>query len=715
MNENLKKTENNENDFISLKDIYGYLYAYKYLIILIVLLSVMGAYFYTKKQPKIYKATASIIINFKDKTPVQEIKDYSYASFKEYDAFYNTEFERLKSKNLINTLVENYNLSNSEFFIKLIQKKKEAKKETGKKLKVDLSSIILSMLEITPVEDTNKVLISIIGEDKKFITELANYYVENYKIYNKKRKTDHLKKSIVWLEKRVNEANKSVIEAENSLFKFKNKNRVILTLSEDKRNSIIQKIYNLDEKYNEMKLKRVENEREYFFLKKINDLNDYQPFSSQENIKELNHILLEKTNKLEDLREKYNEDTPKIISLKKQIENINTSIKKYENNYRKQIENSYKLTKSKELELLRLKNEVLDSALVIEKNELLYKQNKRKADSETDVYKMLLKDLKKSNLRLLLQTNNVEILDYAEEPDVPIKPNLKLNLVISVFLGGILSFIMILLLIFMDQTIKTKEEIEEKYDLTFLGSLPKINNVKIKEEKYKDYNEIISLHDPRGNFAESCRSILTNIELSSEDKKITMLVTSSSPMEGKTTIAANLASSMAEQGLKTLLIDTDLRKPRLHKVFKLENKNGLTLFTSGNKSINEIIIKTKIKNLDIITSGIIPPNAIQILNGNKFELLLNDLKKRYDRIIFDTPPVSIVSDALIISKKVNGVVIVTKYGKTNKHILKESRDKFLFAKSNILGAVLNQANMTKSYKYNKYGKYYSYYYGEKEE
>jgi len=708
-NSNIIKEESNENDFLSLKDIYVYFYKYKFLILLILIVSILASYFYTKKQTKIYKATASIIINFKDKTPVQQIKEYSYASFKEYDAFYNTEFERLKSKNLVTTLINNYNLSNAEYFKKIIKKNKTNKK-------IDLSALILGMLEITPIEDTNKVLISIAGEDTKFITELVNYYADNYIMYNKKRKTDHLKKSIVWLEKRVNEANSSVIEAENNLFEFKNNNKVLLTLSEDKRNSIIQKIHALDSKYNDMKLKRIAKEREYFFLKKIRNLNNYHEFTKQENVEELKRTLLTKRNKLEELREKYNDETPKVLSLKKQIDNINTLIKKLEKNYREQVKNTYRLMLSKEKELLKLKKEALDSALVVEKNELKYKQNRRKADSETDVYKMLLMDLKKSNLKLLLQTNNVEILDYAEEPSIPIKPNLKLNLVISVFLGGIIAFMIILLLIFLDQTIKTKEEIEEKYHLTFLGGLPKVTNVKISKEEYKDYQEIISIHDPRGSFAESCRTISTNIELvNSDSKKITMLVTSSSPMEGKTTIASNLATSMAEQGLKTILVDTDLRKPRVHKVFSLDNKIGLTLFTSGSKSINEVTSRTKIKNLDVITAGIIPPNAIQILNGEKFDLLISELKKKYDRIIFDTPPVSMVSDALVISKKVNGVVLVTKYGKTNKHLLKESRDRFLFAKSNIIGVVLNQAIASKSYKYNKYGKYYSYYYGERED
>ena len=682
------------NEFISIEDILKYLYRFKFLIILIMILSVLGGHFlYTKKQIKIYSAHASVIINYRAKSTAKGIEDRSYVSFMEYNSFHKTEIERLKSIQLATEVVKNYNLKNHPYFAKIEDKE-------------SIKEYLVSMLTITPIPDTNKVIFNIKGTDPKFVAQLANYYVESYLEYNQERKTKHLKKTIKWLEERVKEADKRVINAEKNLFSFKKSNKVILTVDEDKNTIVTARLKALEEEYTNMKIKRINSEKEYILLKKQPNLDSYN-IPERDNLK--NQLLYLK-NSLEKLREIYKEENPKIISTKKQMENVKKHIVKIEEGYKNRIFNNYKLHKTKEKELAILKSNALKQALDIEQNELSYKQNKRTADTETIIYEMLLKELKTNNLKLLLQTNNIEILDKAKVPRRPISPRVKLNLVIFMILGMFLSGVLILLILFFDTTIKSRDELEEKYGLTFLGYLPKSKTV----EEIVPYKEMYAINAPRSNFAENSRTITTNIEfMDSEKKNKIFLITSPGPQEGKTTVTANLASTMAEQGLKTVIIDTDLRKPRLHKVFNDNNKIGVTNYVSDNSTIDYITKKSEIENLDYITSGPIPPNALQIIKSSKFEEMLEKLSERYDKIIFDTPPTSAVADALVLSKIVDGVVIVASYNKTNKHYLKETKEQFLAINSNIIGVVLNQIDRSKMsyYSYYKYKKY-DYYYGK---
>ncbi len=689
----------NQQEILTIKDILVYLNRFKYLIIIVLILSLGLTYWITQKQTKIYSATVSLIINFRESTPVEEINERYYASFQEYDAFYNTEYERIKSYGLAKEITDKYNLYELPYFEKV-------KENSG-----DVVLALQSMLTLTPLEESNKVMLSIEGTDPDIVALFANYYAESYKDYNLRRKTEHLKKSILWLEERVSEADSRVIFAEKNLFEFKLKNRVILTTSEDNRNTTIQKLYSIEEKYNELKIQRIDAEQEYnYYLKKDKKDNSYL-FKDSSYIS-LQTSLLAKSNELSTTLEKYEENHPKIVSLKEQIKNIELKIGSIEEQYRKSIDSRYRIILAKEREVLALKESVTAEALKIEENELSYKQNKRTANTETEIYKMLLSELKKNNLKLLLQTNNIEILDYAKAPTFPIKPRLKLNLILGFFAGGILSFLLILLILYLDKTIKTRDELEESYGLTFLGYLPK--DVKIDTPKIP-YKELYSINAPRSSFAENCRSIVTNIDFmnQNESEKInkTFLVTSPGPMEGKTTIAANLASTLADQGLKTVVIDTDLRKPRLHKVFFYDNKIGLTSFVSGGLDLDSIIQKTELQNLDFISAGPIPPNAIQIIKSKKFKELLELLSERYDRVIFDSPPTSAVSDPMVLSKMLDGVVLVVKYNTTNKHYLREATTQFSGIQAKVIGVILNQADPSKI-SYYSYKKYHYYYYGK---
>ncbi|WP_027308873.1 CpsD/CapB family tyrosine-protein kinase [Caloramator sp. ALD01] len=214
--------------------------------------------------------------------------------------------------------------------------------------------------------------------------------------------------------------------------------------------------------------------------------------------------------------------------------------------------------------------------------------------------------------------------------------------------------------------------------------------------------------NPKSPISESYRTLRTNIQFSSFDKDIkTIVVTSSAPGEGKSTTVGNLALVMAQSGKKVLLIDADLRKPTVHKKFKLSNQTGLTNILIEDKNPFEVIQKYS-DNLYILTSGILPPNPAEVVASNKLKNFINEMKNHFDYILLDSPPVIAVTDAQILSSFLDGVILVVSSGEAEKELVKKAKDLLDKVNANIIGVVLNKLEL-KSRK--GYG-YYYYYYGE---
>ena len=221
---------------------------------------------------------------------------------------------------------------------------------------------------------------------------------------------------------------------------------------------------------------------------------------------------------------------------------------------------------------------------------------------------------------------------------------------------------------------------------------------------YMKSNEIISLINPKSPVTEAYRTLLTNIEYSSVDKQIQMIaVTSSAPSEGKTTTATNLAVAYSETGKNVLLVDCDLRKPRLHKVFNTSNLIGLTSVLASKSSLNDTVKPVK-DGLSILTSGPIPPNPVELIRSNMMEQLINTLRDLFDVVIFDTPPVGLVTDAAIISSKLDGVVLVVASGKSQIEATLSAKENLQNVNANLLGAVVTMIPIDpRGYQYYTYG------------
>lgn len=238
--------------------------------------------------------------------------------------------------------------------------------------------------------------------------------------------------------------------------------------------------------------------------------------------------------------------------------------------------------------------------------------------------------------------------------------------------------------------------------------------LKLKQFERKDFENIFVVqNDPKSPISEAFRTLRTNIKFSSLDKPIkTLLITSPIPEAGKSSISINLALTMAQDKYKVILVDTDLRKPTIHKIFEQDNKTGLTNILVEDKKIKDVMRKMSDvdPNLYFIPSGPIPPNPSELLGSNKMKELLKELQEQADFVIFDSPPVIAVTDALVLATQVDGVVLVLNFGEVPREAAIQTKELLNKVKANILGVVLNKIDMEKEGQYYPY--YYYYYYGD---
>jgi tyrosine-protein kinase Etk/Wzc len=347
--------------------------------------------------------------------------------------------------------------------------------------------------------------------------------------------------------------------------------------------------------------------------------------------------------------------------------------------------------------------------------ELARLERRRMVDEQT--YIMMTKKLEETKIQEAGQRKDVRIVDEAIEPIAPTKPKKKLNLALGVVLGLGLGIGITFLREYFDNTIKTHEELEN-LGYNILANIPKIEMSKVEQKLENRLSKLgpiegkriearlITHLDPKSPVSEAYRTLRTNLQFSKIDRSVrTMLITSSGPKEGKSTTSANLAIAIAQSGKKVVLIDGDLRRPVVHSIFGLEKDDGLTNYLMNDISFAKMIKKSIMENLSIIPSGILPPNPSELLSSSRMEELIERLKESFDIILFDTPPIIAVTDAAILSTKVDGTILVVSAGQTNFDAVVRAKSLLDNVNAYILGALLNGVEVG-----GMYGTYYYYYY-----
>jgi capsular exopolysaccharide synthesis family protein len=296
------------------------------------------------------------------------------------------------------------------------------------------------------------------------------------------------------------------------------------------------------------------------------------------------------------------------------------------------------------------------------------------------------------------ESSNIIVVEPAEPFRAPVRPRVLQNTLLAAAVGGMLALGIVFLIEYLDDTIKTPEQVLQDTDLPTLGGIAHIKGVEPGEK-------LVAFHTPRAPIAEAYRVLRTNLTYAAIDGGLqSLMVTSASPMEGKSTTIVNLAVVMAQAGQRVILIDADLRRPTLHKHFQVTNNDGLTtsLLDSQAPALSHCC-DTRITNLRLLTSGPLPPNPAELLNSQRMRQLIQELQTEADMVLFDTPPVLSVADASILAAQVAGILVVVRAGQTRREGLLRSVESLQNTGANILGVVMNRLRPS--------GRgYYTYYY-----
>ncbi len=339
-----------------------------------------------------------------------------------------------------------------------------------------------------------------------------------------------------------------------------------------------------------------------------------------------------------------------------------------------------------------------------------YGMLEKEAQADQDQYKILIKKLKDLNLSDIGMESGIEIIERAEHPTFPIAPRKQRNIILSALLGLALGLGAAMVMEYFDLTLQTPEEIESYLDIPVLASIPRMKPPSglAGKESFRYLSRIREAR-PSGNEIEMFKSLRTNVRFSDLDvESMALLVTSSSPQEGKSTVTANLASTTAHAGSNTILIDADMRRPSMHTVFNVENMIGLSSFLKGEAELREIICSTDVDGLSLIPSGPVPPNPSELLESQRLPELISSLKERFDRIILDSPPAGALADASIIAALVDGVILVCYAGHIDRKFILRTKQQLEMAGAKLYGVVINYIELKLRSYYHYYHTFYKY-------
>lgn len=661
----------------------------KELILAVAFLVVLTGTVYTLLLPNIYASSSRILVS-EDSPEINPfaVQQNYMSTYNPY--FLRTQFEILTSKPILNEVIYRLNLQS----------------EWGKNNEILTRDIALKILKnsisVFQQRDTSLIVINVKRDNPDEAADIANEIAQVYRDSRLELASKSARKAIDKIEESLTEQRQRVANAEENIQKIR----------EDLNIAVVGGEGQFD--VGEVRMQQLEGDRLFAqremvekegLLRILEDLNDKDLLERASYIT-FDQFVMNTIQQIQDIevnlssvQSDYGDNHPEVKRLKSQIVTLEETLKKRLSALRNGLDTEYIIAKNN--------FESLDKVLASVRTDTIESQGAKfrpyrnaLADLETErfIYNQLMSKHRQEIITLQVPQNPVDIIDVAEPNMQPVSPNLFLNVLLSIFVGlgagvGLAYFIE-----YLDTSVKSADDLENQLKLKVLGFVPQKVRPLIEE-------------GPDSENAESYRVMKTNLSfIANENEGMAHCVLSSGAGEGKSTTVFNLAYVAAQQGVKVLLVDADLRRPVQHTILGMSNRFGLTNVLLRDVPVEEAIKATSIPNLQFLPSGRLPRASLGVLDPRKIRELVQSLKSKYDLIFIDTPPIVGISDANIIAKEVDSSILVVQYRKYPLNMIRKAVETLQAQSIDIAGAVLNNINVMRDDYYYYYQSYYSDYY-----
>ena len=673
------------------------------------------------KRP-IYTATTRLQIeqNMPKVLPFQEIM----ASVPDRrNDFYQTQYGLIQSRRVAGDVIGSLGLAKVEEFEVRIGKRAGRGLTPEQVAQFERIDLFLEKLKVSPVRNSRLVDLSFASYDPVLAARITNRVADTYIAFNTEVQYNTTTLATTSLAHQVGNLQGQIDAKEKELQAYAREHGII-ALS-DKQNIALKNLNDLSDSHTRARAERIEKEARYAALRRSSPEALPEVLESQL-IRELNAKAAELARRHAQLSEKYQPDWPEMIRLRREIDDSQERLDTERRAIYLQVlgaaEAAYRTARNNEQQLEKVLDDQKRQSQEFGLKEIQYNNLKAEIANRRTTLEALLKRQAETSSSIGLDNpaSNVRVVDRAEIPTHKSSPKILQNILLSLITGLALGIGLAFFFEYLDKSIKSPDEIPQVAKIPSIGLIPALRAERGalrvirgngRDQIKKPVIELIALEDPQSGLAEAFREIRTALMVSragGPPKKI--LITSAHPGEGKTSIAVNLAITLAQIGRLVVLVDTDLRKPRLHKLFDLPNDEGLSTYLSASGPPWAEPGSTEVSGLDVVTSGPLPPNAADLLDSDRFSQIQSELDQRgYDHIIYDSPPVLAVADAAIMAAHMDAVVMVVQAGVTSREALAHGVERLRQVKANILGAVLNQVDFDQQ---GYYGYAYKRYYGD---
>ena len=665
-------------------DYLASIYRHRYLAAAVFAVVVVAAGIRASMTTPLYRAQARVMIEIEDDETTALSGVLGGENARDPEPFYQTQFRILTGRELARRTVARLDLGKHPEFAGLAADQ------------AALVSAFVGRVSADPIKSSRLVDVGFVAADPRLSARAANQLARDYVARNAESRRANLMSSITWLDQELERQRGRVETSERAMATYREQQNAMSL--QDSQNIVVARLNSLNDAVTKARTTLAQKESLYEQVKELTAVEaaDTIPAIQQNNyIQSLKSHVSDLERERANMAERYGERHPEIIKINASIRDSRRQLESEISKALDGIRNDYQTALAEERSLERSLDEQKGAVLTLSRKNVSYTVLEREAQSNRQVYESLLQRQKELQVLASSRGNNVRLVDEAEVPRAPFVPDIKRSLVMATLAGLALALALVGGLTYLDDTVKTPEDVAQKLQVPFLGMVPKVTGAKA-----------LLSNDVPHTFGEAFRSLRTALAFSNgATSGRVIVVTSSQPLEGKTTTASNLAIALALGGEKVLLVDADLRRPNLHRTLGIDNSIGLSHLLTDQASARDAIRMCSTPNLWVMTAGRVPPNPSELLASDRMKALLSPTHGWFDWVIVDTPPVLAVTDAVILAPLAAGVAFVIRSEMTPRRHVRRALETLMTGQPKLHGVVLNGVDLER----NKY--YYSRYYG----